>query len=126
MCQSPRKQHAALPFQTLKILFCRIPIFRLGKLFVNHYHSHIWDHRVILEGLNISSRTSVDWRLFYSEVTDTWFNNKDSVGCKGVKVEFDETVIVRRKFNRSRVLKQLLLFGIEVKQTKVCHLKRSH
>ena len=32
VCQSPRKQRAALPFQTLKALFCIIPIFRLGKL----------------------------------------------------------------------------------------------
>ena len=32
VCQSPRKQRAALPFQTLKVLFCRIPIFCLGKL----------------------------------------------------------------------------------------------
>ena len=32
VCQSPRKQRAALQFQTLKALFCIIPIFRLGKL----------------------------------------------------------------------------------------------
>ena len=61
----------------------------------------------MLECLNISLRTSLDWRSFCSEVTDTWFNNHDSIGSKGVEVEIDETEIVRRKFNRDRVLKQL-------------------
>ena len=32
VCESPRKQHAALPFRTLKALFCIIPIFRVRKL----------------------------------------------------------------------------------------------
>ena len=80
-------------------------------LFVNHYFSHIWDHRVMLECLNISSRISVGWWSFCLEVMDTWFNNQDSISGKGFEVEIDETVIVRRKFNRGHVLKQLWLFG---------------
>ena len=87
-----------------------IPLWKI-VLFVNHYFSHIWHHRVILECLNISLRTSVDWRSFCSEVTDTWFNDQDSIRGEGVEVEIDETVIVCRKFNRGRVLKQLWLFG---------------
>ena len=65
----------------------------------------------MLECLNISSRTSVDWRSFCSEVMDTWFNNQDSIGGEGVEVESDETVIVHHKFNWGYVLKQLWLFG---------------
>ena len=65
----------------------------------------------MLECLDISSRTSVDRRSFCSEMTDTWFNNQDSVGGEGIQVEIDETVIVRRKFNRGREQKQLWLFG---------------
>ena len=61
----------------------------------------------MLECLNIS-RTLVDWRSFCLEVTDIWFNNQDSIGVEG---EIDETVTVRHKFNRDRVLKQLWLFG---------------
>ena len=80
-------------------------------LFVNHYLSHVWDHRVMLECLNISSRTSVDWRSFCSEVTDAWFQNQDSIGGEGVEVEIGETLIVRRKFNGVHALKQLWLFG---------------
>ena len=65
----------------------------------------------MLECLNISLRTLVDWRSFCSEVTDTWFNNQDSIGGEGVEVEIDKTVIVHRKFNWGRVLIQLRLFG---------------
>ena len=32
VCQRSRRKRAALPFWTLKALFCRIPIFCLGKL----------------------------------------------------------------------------------------------
>ena len=68
----------------------------------------------MLECLNISSRTSVDWRSFCSEVTDTWFNNQDSFGGEGVEVDIDETLIVCCKFNKGHVLKQLWLFdGVE-------------
>ena len=69
-------------------------------LFVNHYFSHIWDNRVMLECLKISSRTLVDWQSFCSEVTGTWFNNQDSIVGEGVKVEIDETQSVHSKFNR--------------------------
>ena len=44
----------------------------------------------MLECLNISSRTSVDWRSFCSEVMDTWLNNQDTTGNEGVEVEIDE------------------------------------
>ena len=47
---------------------------------------------------------------FCLEVTDTCFNNQDSIGGEGVEVEINETVIVRSKFNRGRILKQLWLF----------------
>ena len=82
-----------------------IPSWKI-VLFVNHYLSYIWDHRIMLECLNISLRTSVDWRSFCLGMTDTWFNNQDSIGGKGVEVEIDETAIVHHKFNRVCVLKQ--------------------
>ena len=31
-------------------------------LFINHFLSHLWDHRTVVSCLNISSKTSVDWR----------------------------------------------------------------
>ena len=42
-------------------------------------------------------------------------------------MEIDETLIVRRKFNRSRVLKQLWLFGVELSKRRfVVAFKQSH
>ena len=61
--------------------------------------------------LNLSSRTSVDWRSFCSEVTDFWFSEQESIGGSGVICEVDETLIVRRKYGRGRVLSQVWLFG---------------
>ena len=66
-------------------------------LFVNHYLIPIKDHMFMLECLNIFSKTLVDWRSFCSEVTNTWFNSQDFIGGKGVEVEINETVIVRRQ-----------------------------
>ncbi len=65
----------------------------------------------MLKCLKLSLRTSIDWQSFFSEVTDTWFNKKDSIGGEGVEAEINETLIVHHKFNRGCVLKQLLLFG---------------
>ena len=56
VCQSPRKQRAASLFPTLKALFFLHNTNILPwtvVLFVNHYLSHICDHRAMLECLNI-------------------------------------------------------------------------
>ena len=37
-------------------------------LFIKHFLRHLWDHRTLLLCLNISSKISVDWRSFCSEV----------------------------------------------------------
>ena len=80
-------------------------------LFVNHWLSNNWNHKMVIKCLKFSTRTSVDWRSFCSEVTDFWFTNQQSIGGPGVLVEIDETLIVRRKYERGRVLSQVWLFG---------------
>ena len=87
-------------------------------IFVNHLLSCHWDHLTVITGLQISSRTSVDWRSFCSEVTDFWFTEQESIGGPGVVVEIDETLIVRRKYERGRVLSQVWLFGVIERRTK--------
>ena len=69
-------------------------------LFINHFLSHLWDHRTVLSCLNISSKTSVDWRSFCSEVCYNWFLNQEQIDGEGVEVEIDETQFVRRKYER--------------------------
>ena len=80
-------------------------------LFIFSFCDHTWNHKTVIEILCISSKTSVDWRSFCSKVTDSWFSNQKAIGGVGVEVEIDETLIVRRKYERGRVLNQVWLFG---------------
>lgn len=63
-------------------------------LFVNHWLSRGWSHRGVQACLRISHCTSYDWQFFCSQVTDTWFENQESIGGKGVVVEIDKTLLV--------------------------------
>ena len=87
-----------------------IPVWKI-LLFINHFLSHNWDHRTVQKCLGLSSKSSVDWRSFCSEVCCNWFENQEAIGGPGVEVEIDETLIVRRKYGRGRVLNQIWLFG---------------
>ena len=80
-------------------------------LFINHWVSKLWDHKTVIDNLGISTRTSVDWRSFCSEVTDHWLENQDSIGGDGIFVEIDETLLVKRKYERGRGLAQIWVFG---------------
>lgn len=88
-----------------KLPACKILVF------INHFLSHNWDHNTVVRGLEISRRTSVDWRSFCSEVTENWFENQSSIGGPEIEVEIDETLITRRKYNRGREVQQVWLFG---------------
>lgn len=81
-------------------------------LLANYWLSKHWDHEIVLEYLHISWTTSVDWSSFFcSETTEYCFFNLDSVGSLGVIVEMDETIVVKMKYERGRVLAQVWLFG---------------
>uniref|UniRef100_A0A0L8GSI5 Uncharacterized protein n=1 Tax=Octopus bimaculoides TaxID=37653 RepID=A0A0L8GSI5_OCTBM len=45
-------------------------------------------------------------------------NHQDHIGGPGVEVEIDETVIVKRKYNRGRLVKTIGLFGRIERETK--------
>ena len=95
-------------------LYCQFEIARPNR-------GRIRPHRTYTEGvdidpiapewLNISSKTSVDWRSFCSEVCSNWFLNQEQIGGEGVEVGIDETQLVRRKYERGRLLKDIWLFG---------------
>ena len=68
-------------------------------------------HRRAIQNLNISVKTSVDWRSFCCEVTEAWLDRQPPIGGQDVIVEIDETLIVRRKYNVGRQVPQLWLFG---------------
>ena len=75
----------------------------------------MWNHKTVIDNLCNSSKTSVDWRSFCSEVTDSWFRDQKVIGGERIEVEIDETLIARLKYKRGRVMKQIWLFG-EIKR----------
>ena len=89
---------------------CRFEPWKL-MLFVNHWLSKHWDHDTINKCLHLSTATSVDWRSYCSEVTQYWFSRQEAIGGQGIVVEIDETLIVKRKYDRGRILSQIWLFG---------------
>ena len=64
-----------------------------------------------MTSLGISNSTVVDWKRFCSEVVAVWYENQESVGGDQVIVEIDETLFVKRKYNRGRIFKEVWLFG---------------
>ena len=80
-------------------------------LFINLFVLKRWSHRAVTRNLEVSVKTSVDWRSFCSEVCESWVGKAEPIGGPGVVVEIDETHFVKRKFNRGRVLSSVWLFG---------------
>ena len=91
-------------------------------LFINHWLRKVWDHHVVINSLGLSSKTSVDWRSFCSEVTENFFENQEPVGGDGVIVEIDESHFGKRKFNRGRPLSDVWVFGGIERVSKKCFL----
>ena len=89
---------------------CYIPAWKI-LIFINHFLSHLWDHKTIQTCLGLSSRIIVDWHVFCAEVCAKWFDNQEAIGGENIEVEIDETQFVRRKYNRGRLLKDIWLFG---------------
>ncbi|GFN87472.1 hypothetical protein PoB_001397800 [Plakobranchus ocellatus] len=82
----------------------------METLFINHFLSYTWDHKTILDCLQFSSKTSVDWRSFCCEVLGAWFMNQQAISRPGIEVDIDETLIAHRKYEHGRILKQIWLF----------------
>ncbi|XP_068219505.1 uncharacterized protein [Palaemon carinicauda] len=88
----------------------KLPVWKL-MIFLCQFLSEFWKHRPIIKYLNISSKTSVDWRSFCSEVSQFWYNNQEPIGGVDVEVEIDETLITHSKYHKGRPLTQCWLFG---------------
>ncbi len=88
--------------------------------FVNLWVRKHFSHGQVIGNLEISRRTAVDWRSFCSEVTEFWFSNQQPIGGQDKIIEIDETLIVKRKYERGRVLSQTWLFGAVERDSKKC------
>lgn len=95
----------------------RIPPWKV-LVFVNHFISHLWDHKTTIRCLNISGATSTNWRSFCCEVTDKWIENQEPIGGEGVEVEIGETLIMESRYEEGKVLDQIVLIGGIERKTK--------
>ena len=101
----------------------RIPAWKV-VLFAHSWLKKFYSVQLIKNNLNLSDTTIVDFRSFCSEVTDFWLDyNLEPIGGPGIVVELDETVCVKRKYNRGRVLKEIWIIGAIERISKKCFVK---
>lgn len=68
--------------------------------------------QLMMDELECSSRTVVDWCNFCREVCSTWAERQDfHIGGVGKTVEIDESKIGKRKYNRGRRVEGQWVFG---------------
>jgi hypothetical protein len=81
-------------------------------MLVLHLWSKGYSEKLICDDFSFSNQTVVDWFRFCRDLCVTRFEeNQDMIGGPGSVVELDETHVVRRKYNRGRMLEAGWLFG---------------
>lgn len=77
-----------------------------------HLWSKSYTEKIILDDFNYSKVTVVDWFRFCRELCVDYFESDvTTIGGPGCVVELDETLAVRRKYNRGRMLRDGWIFG---------------
>ena len=65
--------------------------------------------------------TVVDWKSFARDVAANYYmNHSQKIGGEGVEVEIDECLLVRRKYNRGRLVRDQWVFGGREVDTLKC------
>jgi hypothetical protein len=77
---------------------------------------HLWgkgySEKLIVDDFDFSQKTVIDWSRFCRELCVYEIENDNSmIGGTGTTVEIDETLAVRRKYNRGRILSDGWIFG---------------
>lgn len=82
-----------------------------SMLFV-HLWSKGYSEKLIIDDFEYSNKTVVDWARFCRDICVFDFESDETIiGGEGSVVEIDETLIVKRKYNRGRSLAAGWLFG---------------
>ncbi|RLU14819.1 hypothetical protein DMN91_012706 [Ooceraea biroi] len=69
-------------------------------------------HRFLMQQLEMSSKSVVDWTNFCRELLAQWVeNDRKLLGGPEIIVEVDEAKSGRRKYNRGRVIRGQWIFG---------------
>ena len=68
-----------------------------------------------------SSGTIVDWKSFCRDIcADHYIKHGSKIGGIGIEVEIDESLLVRRKYNRGRLVSEQWVFGGREVDTLKC------
>jgi hypothetical protein len=104
-CRRSKSIRAGSFFDQSRLTLCECMLFL-------HLWSRNYSEKLICDDFNFSNNTVVDWARFCRDLCVYEFENTDSIiGGPGAVVEIDETVVVKRKYNRGRVLRDGWLFG---------------
>ena len=89
----------------------KLPIVQ--QVLLMHLFAKRYPEQLILDEYEFSSATLVDWFRYFREVCVFKLEEMDDeiIGRDGVIVEIDESVIVKRKYDRGRVLRTQWMFG---------------
>ena len=87
-------------------------------LFISHWLDKKWDHDAVIQSLNLSSSTSVNWRIYCSKVTEFWLMNQESIGGEGIVVEIDKLLFVKKNNEENHESEIWVFGGMETKSKK--------
>jgi hypothetical protein len=136
-CRKAKSVRSGSFFERSKLSLCD------GMLFI-HLWSKGYSEKLINEDFPFSYPTIVDWSRFCRDLCLYHFENDNQViGGPGWTVEVDETLAVKRKYNRGRMVRAGWLFGgierrndgsfrcfmrmvYDRSETHLCHLIREH
>lgn len=104
-CRRSKSIRAGSFFEQSRLTLCDCMLFL-------HLWSKQYSEKLICDDFSFSNNTVVDWARFCRDLCVYDFENRSlMIGGPGTVVEIDETVVVKRKYNRGRVLKDGWLFG---------------
>jgi hypothetical protein len=104
-CRHAKSIRVGSFFENVKLGLC-------DSLLLLHLWCKGYTEKLICDDFNFSARTVVDWFQYCRELCVQHFEqNIEVIGGAGCVVEIDETLAVKRKYNRGRMLAAGWLFG---------------
>jgi hypothetical protein len=104
-CRSTKSIRCGSFFENVKIRLC-------DAMLLLHLWCKGYSEKLICDDYFFANQTVVDWFRFCRELCMEYFEeNQELIGGPGCVVELDETMVVKRKYNRGRVLAAGWLFG---------------
>lgn len=104
-CRKRKSIRATSFFEKAKLTLC-------DCMLLLHLWSKGYSEKLIIDDFSFSNKTVVDWFRFCRDLCVHHFEADNTIiGGPGTVVEIDETMIVKRKYNRGRILTAGWLFG---------------